>query len=66
MEAKISCGRDRVLRIMRQADIEAQRGYGKPKNMYVGKPHTLIPNTLDRESDETPRFLDYYFPVETF
>ncbi len=51
---------------MRQADIEAQRGYGKPKNMYVGKPHTLIPNTLDRESDETPRFLDYYFPVETF
>ena len=49
LEAKIPCGRDRVLRLMRQADIEAQRGYGKPKNMYAGKPHTLIPNTLDRE-----------------
>ena len=49
MEAKIPCGRDRVLRLMRQADIEAQRGYGKPKNMYTGKPHTQIPNTLDRE-----------------
>jgi len=34
---------------MRQADIETQRGYGKPKNMYAGKPLTLIPNTLDRE-----------------
>jgi len=49
MEAKILCGRDRVLRLMRQAGIEAQRGYGKPKNMYTGKPHTVIPNTLDRE-----------------
>ncbi|WP_353415015.1 IS3 family transposase, partial [Arenicella sp. 4NH20-0111] len=42
MEAKILCGRDRVLRLMRQAGLEAQRGYGKPKNMYAGKPHTLI------------------------
>jgi len=49
MEAKISCGRDRVLRLMRAAGIEAQRGYGKPKNMYAGKPHVVIPNTLDRE-----------------
>jgi len=48
MEAKISCGRDRVLRLMRAAGIEAQRGYGKPKNMYAGKPHVVIPNTLDR------------------
>lgn len=49
MEAKISCGRDRILRLMRAAGIEAQRGYGKPKNMYAGKPHVVIPNTLDRE-----------------
>jgi len=49
LEAKISCGRDRVLRLMRAAGIEAQRGYGKPKNMYAGKPRVVIPNTLDRE-----------------
>ena len=49
MEAKIPFGRDRVLRLMRRAGIEAQRGYGKPKNMYIGKPHTLIPIILDRE-----------------
>ena len=49
MEAKIPCGRNRVLRLMNQAGIEAQRGYGKPKNMYAGKPHAVIPNTLSRE-----------------
>jgi putative transposase len=49
LEAKISCGRDRVLRLMNLAGIEAQRGYGKPKNMYAGKPHTVIANTLARE-----------------
>ena len=49
LEAKIPCGRDRVLRLMKLAGIEAQRGYGKPKNMYAGKPHTVIANTLDRE-----------------
>lgn len=48
-EAKIACGRDRVLRLMKQADIRAERGYGKPKGMYGGKPHLVIPNTLDRE-----------------
>ncbi|WP_353413958.1 IS3 family transposase, partial [Arenicella sp. 4NH20-0111] len=49
LEAKISSGRDRVLRLMRAAGIEAQRGYSKPKNMYAGKPHVVIPNTVDRE-----------------
>ncbi len=49
LEAKVSCGRDRVLRLMNQAGIRAQRGYNKPKGMYSSKPHVLIPNTLDRE-----------------
>ena len=49
MEAKIPCGRNRVLRLMNQAGIEAQRGYGKPKNMYAGKPYAMIPNMLNRE-----------------
>lgn len=31
LEASISCGRDRVLRIMRQEGIRAQRGYKAPK-----------------------------------
>ena len=30
-EAAINCGRDRVLRLMRQAGIKAQRGYKPPK-----------------------------------
>ncbi len=29
--------------------IRAERGYGKPKGLYGGKPHLVIPNTLDRE-----------------
>jgi len=49
IEAKIACGRDRVLRLMKQAGIRAERGYSKPKGMYAGKPHLIIPNTLDRE-----------------
>jgi len=48
LEAKIACGRDRVLRLMRQAEIHAERGYGKPRGMYGGKPHWVIPNKLDR------------------
>ena len=48
-ELKIACGRDRVLRLMRQAAIRAERGYGKPKGLYGGKPHLVIPNTLNRD-----------------
>jgi len=29
-EANIACGRDRALRLMKQADICAERGYSKP------------------------------------
>ena len=49
MEAHILCGRDRVLRLMRQANISAVRGYKKPKGIYGGKPHLVAPNVLDRE-----------------
>jgi len=49
MEAHIACGRDRVLRLMRQANICAVRGYKKPKGIYGGKPHLVAPNALDRE-----------------
>ncbi|MFT5573915.1 MAG: putative transposase [Cryomorphaceae bacterium] len=49
LEAKIMCGRDRVLRLRKHAGIQAERGYQKPKGMYSGKPHMVIPNTLDRE-----------------
>jgi putative transposase len=49
IEAKVMCGRDRVLRLMKQAGIQAERGYDKPKGMYSGKPHLVIPNTLDRK-----------------
>ena len=31
LEAKIDCGQDRVLRLMRLAGIRAQRGYKTPK-----------------------------------
>ncbi len=48
-ETKIPCGRDRVLRLMRQAGIRAERGYEKPKGIYGGKPHLVAPNELDRE-----------------
>lgn len=45
----IVCGRDRVLRLMRQAGICAQRGYKKPKGMYGGKTSKVAENILDRE-----------------
>jgi len=47
-EAKIACGRDRVLRIMRQAGF-AQRGYKSPAAYYSGKPTPAAPNTLERQ-----------------
>jgi len=48
-EAQISCGRDRVLRLMRQAGLKAQRGYRTPKGYYGGAPDAVVPNTLQRE-----------------
>lgn len=49
LEAQISCGRDRVLRLMRAAQIKAQRGYKAPKGHYGGKPAVVAPNILDRQ-----------------
>ena len=49
LEANISCGRDRVLRLMQQASIKAQRGYRAPKGCYGGKPDIVAANTLNRE-----------------
>jgi putative transposase len=39
-EAHIECGRDRVLRLMQGAKIQALRGYKRPKVDYSG--HELI------------------------
>ena len=47
-EAGIKCGRDRTLRLMRLAQICAQRGYKRPKGYYSGKPDITASNTLDR------------------
>ncbi len=46
-EAGIKCGRDRTLRLMRLAQICAQRGYKRPKGYYSGKPDITAPNTLE-------------------
>ena len=47
--AAIECGRDRVLRLMRQAGIRAQRGYKPPKGYYGGAPDIVVANVLQRE-----------------
>jgi len=49
LEANIPCGRDRVLRLMQQANIKAQRGYNAPKGRYGGKPDIVAANTLNRD-----------------
>jgi len=48
-EANIQCGRDRVLRLMRQLGLKAERGYKAPKGYYSGKPDNVTPNILKRE-----------------
>lgn len=50
-EANIKCGRDRVLRLMRQLGLKALRGYKSPKGYYSGKPDKVTPNSLNREFD---------------
>ena len=42
-EAKVACGRDRVLRLIRQAGIKAQRGYTSPKGYSSGAPDIGCP-----------------------
>jgi putative transposase len=49
LEAKINCGRDRVLRLMRLAGLKALRGYKSPKSYYSGTAHPAVPNLLDRQ-----------------
>ncbi len=49
MEEQIACGRDRVLRLMQNAGLQALRGYKKPKGYYGGKPDIVAPNLLDRQ-----------------
>ena len=46
VEAKMACGRDRVLRLMQAAGIRAQRGYKAPKGYCSGKPHPVAPICL--------------------
>ena len=49
LEAKIDCGRDRVLRLMREAGLRAQRGYKRPKGYYRGSQNPAAPNHLARQ-----------------
>jgi putative transposase len=49
LEAKVDCGRDRVLRLMRHAGIRALRGYKAAKVYYSGAVHPAAPNLLDRQ-----------------
>lgn len=50
-DANQFCGRDRVLRLMRQAAIKAQRGYDVPRGYYGGKPDSVAENELNRGFD---------------
>ncbi|BEU02762.1 hypothetical protein OAG1_15620 [Agarivorans sp. OAG1] len=49
LEARITCGRDRVLRLMLKAALEAQRIYKSPKSCYGAKADIIAANTLNRE-----------------
>ncbi len=44
-----SCGKNRVYRIMREANIQAQRGYKTHPGFKSGKVSHVAPNTLNRE-----------------
>ena len=50
-EARIECGRDRVLRLMRATGLKAQRGYKAPKGYYGGTPDIKSANQLQRAFD---------------
>jgi len=50
-----TCGKNRVYRLMRQANIRAVRGYKRHPGFKGGKANTAAPNTLDRAFDvDTP------------
>ena len=44
-----TCGKHRVYRIMRQAQIQSQRGYKKHKGFHGGNLSLVAPNRLDRQ-----------------
>ncbi len=46
-QAKITCGRDRALRLMQQERLKAQRGYRKPRGYYSGSMSTAAANHLN-------------------
>jgi putative transposase len=46
-----ACGKNRVYRIMREAKIQALRGYKKQRGFKSGKQHLAAPNILKREFD---------------
>lgn len=46
-----TCGKNRVYRLMRQANIRAVRGYKRHPGFKGGKTNTVAPNTLDRTFD---------------
>lgn len=48
-ESKVACGRDRVLRLMQNAKIQALRGYKRPKVDYSGLESIATPNVLNRK-----------------
>lgn len=45
------CGKHRVLRLMKQAGLQAQVGYGRRPRAGGGKPSAVAPNHLDRRFD---------------
>lgn len=45
----IDCGRDRVLRLMQESGIKAERGYKAPRGMYGGSVAEAAPNHLNRQ-----------------
>jgi putative transposase len=47
-QAKIACGRDRVLRLIQQERLKAQRGYRKPRGYYNGSISAATGNHLNR------------------
>ena len=53
IDIKSYCGRDRVLRLMRQEGIKARRGYKVPRGYYGGSPDHVADNLLNREFNVT-------------
>lgn len=47
------CGKNRVYRIMRKAEIQSQRGYRRKAHYTSGEPSTVAPNLLQREFNVT-------------